>query len=101
MDKISGLVKFSNVSKFYGKKEVLQNIEFNLEKGTITVLLGPNGAGKSTIAKLILGKESPTGGAIDKAKAIKISYLPQNIKIPSSIPISCSELARLNNITKQ
>ena len=89
------------VSKKFGPKLVVENMSFSISKGTITVLLGPNGAGKSTIAKIILGIESPTSGILKKASGIKISYLPQNLTTPNSMPITCGEFARINNINYQ
>ncbi len=47
------ILKVSNVSKFYGRKQALNNLSFNVEKGSITGLLGPNGSGKTTIIKII------------------------------------------------
>ena len=41
----------SNVNKSYGKKEVLKNIDFTLEKGKIYGLIGRNGAGKTTLLR--------------------------------------------------
>ena len=82
-----------NVSSFsfrYEKKgmEILQNIDFSLEKGQIGILLGPNGAGKSTLLKSIVGLLKPQAGDIKidgvsildlspKERAKKIAYVPQ------------------------
>ena len=54
----------NNIAKSYGKKEVLQGLNLELEKGKIYGLIGRNGAGKSTIAKLILHLYKPTSGDI-------------------------------------
>lgn len=48
-------IAFNNVSFSYGKREVLKNINFSIEKGEKILIKGPNGSGKSTIIKLILG----------------------------------------------
>lgn len=45
----------NNLTKRYGKLNACNNINLELEDGTINVLLGPNGAGKSTMMKSILG----------------------------------------------
>lgn len=49
------MLTVSNVSKKYGKVLACDNLNFTLDKGSVTVLLGPNGAGKSTIMKAIIG----------------------------------------------
>jgi len=46
-------VQFKNVSFSYGKKEVLHNISFDLQKNQMLALVGPSGGGKSTIASLL------------------------------------------------
>lgn len=48
-------VEVKNVSKSLGKNSILENVNFNLEKGKIYGLVGANGSGKSTLLKIILG----------------------------------------------
>lgn len=45
-------VEVKNVSKSLGKNSILENVNFNLEKGKIYGLVGANGSGKSTLLKL-------------------------------------------------
>ena len=53
-----------NVSKRFGKAVVIDNLDLNIERGTMTTLLGPSGCGKTTILRLVAGLESPTSGQI-------------------------------------
>ena len=46
------------------KKEILNNINLNIEEDSFVVITGPNGGGKSTLAKIIMGIEKPTAGQI-------------------------------------
>ncbi|VUT26824.1 MAG: putative ABC transporter ATP-binding protein [Candidatus Methanolliviera sp. GoM_asphalt] len=46
-------IKFQGVHFSYGKREVLDDIEFSVPEKTVTALVGPSGAGKTTIAQLI------------------------------------------------
>lgn len=78
------VVSVRNVSKFYGKKQVLDGVSFEIEKGEIFGLLGSNGAGKSTLTRIILGLERPASGEVflfgmGKAKNLKskFSLVPQ------------------------
>ena len=48
-------VKVSHVSKVVGNKKILDDICFNVKKGSIIGLVGPNGAGKSTLLKVMSG----------------------------------------------
>lgn len=57
------MIKFDNVSKWYGEVIGIMSVSFSIDKG-LHGLLGPNGAGKSTIMKLILGLLDPNQGSI-------------------------------------
>ena len=62
---VIGNIEFQNVSFAYDKgKEVVNNISFNAQKGTVTALVGSSGSGKSTIASLIASFISPVSGSI-------------------------------------
>jgi branched-chain amino acid transport system ATP-binding protein len=58
------LLSMENVTTVYGRNEMLQDINLEIEKGKITCLLGSNGAGKSTLIKAILGLVKVTKGKI-------------------------------------
>lgn len=47
-----------------GTREIIRNLNLKIEDGKFVVITGPNGGGKSTLAKLIMGIEQPTEGAI-------------------------------------
>ena len=89
--KIQPVVKIQKISLSYGKRQILDDISFNINQGEILGLLGPNGAGKSTIFNLITGLIKPDYGKIifDKVDAtnfpiysrtekFKIGYVPQH-----------------------
>ena len=57
-------VNVKNLSKYYQKKRVLDNINFNLKKGEIVGFLGPNGAGKSTLMKIICSYIKQDSGTV-------------------------------------
>jgi ABC-type multidrug transport system fused ATPase/permease subunit len=62
---IRGEVDFENVSFSYEKgKEVLHDVSFRSEPGTVTALVGPSGSGKSTIISLIAAFHTPSAGRI-------------------------------------
>jgi len=85
------LVELKNISLSYGKRQILENVSFNITKGEILGILGPNGVGKSTIFNLITGLVKPNYGSIffNKINAtnypiylrtskFKIGYVPQH-----------------------
>ena len=49
------LIEIRNVSKYFGKTKVLDNISFNIPENSIIGILGPNGSGKSTLMRIIAG----------------------------------------------
>jgi ATP-binding cassette subfamily C protein CydD len=56
------LIEFSNVSKSYGKRQVLTGINLHIATGEKVALVGESGAGKTTLLNLLLGFEAPTEG---------------------------------------
>ncbi|MFS0820583.1 ABC transporter ATP-binding protein [Bacillus sp. 1P02SD] len=57
-------VEIEKVSKSFGKKVVLNEIDLTIEEGTIYGFIGPSGAGKTTLVKMIVGMDSPDAGFI-------------------------------------
>lgn len=49
------IITIRNLSKSYGSKKVLKDINLDIHKGEIIGYIGPNGAGKSTTVKIMLG----------------------------------------------
>ena len=79
-----------NVSLSFGNRQILENINFEINKGEIFGMLGPNGVGKSTIFNLITGLINPKYGKIKingedvsqypvylRTKKFKVGYVPQ------------------------
>ena len=58
------LVKLENVSKSFGKVEVIKNISLDIYKGEFLTLLGPSGCGKTTILRMISGLDDVTKGKV-------------------------------------
>lgn len=56
------IVSVRNVSKAYGKQQILTNISLDIYKGEIFGLLGPSGAGKTTLVKQLVGLDVPDSG---------------------------------------
>ena len=79
------LIKANGLSKKYGKKLVLQDLNFELQSGKVIGLLGPNGAGKTTLIKTMMGIIPASSGTMEilsepqsyKSKAY-LAYMPDN-----------------------
>jgi len=57
-------IEIVSLSKSFGNKQIVKDINFTIKKCSFTVLLGPSGCGKSTILRMISGLESPDSGKI-------------------------------------
>ena len=57
-------IRFENLSKSFGKNEVLTDINLEVEKGQLVTLLGPSGCGKSTLLRCLAGLETVTSGRV-------------------------------------
>ena len=62
--KVSSMIEFTNVSKAFGKSEVLSAVNMTVPTGRITGLVGPNGSGKTTIMRMIGTLLRPTSGEV-------------------------------------
>ena len=58
------LVEVKNLNKKFGKKQVLHDVNFEINEGEILGFIGPNGAGKTTTIKLMLGVQSIDSGTV-------------------------------------
>ena len=62
---MENILEYKGVSKTYGKKSALKNIDMSLPGGSIVGLLGPNGSGKTTLLKLAAGLLKPSAGKVE------------------------------------
>ncbi|RED50341.1 ABC-F family ATP-binding cassette domain-containing protein [Seonamhaeicola aphaedonensis] len=71
------VVEASSVSKNYGQKEVLKNINLLIERDSKTAFVGQNGQGKSTLAKIIVG-DIKFDGNLKLGHNVQLGYFAQN-----------------------
>jgi len=71
------VITAENVSKSYGDKKVLNNVDLLIERDSKTAFVGQNGQGKSTLAKMIVG-DIPYEGTINLGHNVQIGYFAQN-----------------------
>ena len=68
------------LSKSFGDKKVLNNVDFDIKRGERIALIGQNGAGKSTLIKIIMGMLLPDSGEILKDDHLSIGYYSQEFE---------------------
>ncbi|MBL7887812.1 MAG: ABC transporter ATP-binding protein [Flavobacterium sp.] len=90
------MIEIQNISKKFGKLEVLKGVNLLCKKGECIALIGPNGCGKTTLIKSILGMVLPDNGSIVfNGKSVvgeyvyreKIGYMPQIGRYPDNMTI--------------
>ena len=72
------VVSAEGVRKGYGDRLLVEDMTFRLPPGGIVGIVGPNGAGKTTLFRMIVGQETPDGGALRVGDTVVPSYVDQS-----------------------
>ena len=94
-DGMAAILKTKDLTKKYGNRIVVDNLNLEIEEGEVFGLLGPNGAGKSTTMNMICGIVKPTLGEVDflgkdfkknrKELCKQLGYIPQQLAIHGNL----------------
>jgi sulfate-transporting ATPase len=72
------VIEAKDVTKSYGDKNLIHNLDFLLPPGAIVGVIGPNGAGKTTLFRMITGQEEPDSGSIRLGETVQLGYVDQS-----------------------
>ena len=72
------VIEFKNVSKGYGDRLLIDDLNFKIPAGAIVGIIGPNGAGKSTLFRMLAGRETPDSGELVLGPTVKVSLVDQS-----------------------
>jgi ABC-type uncharacterized transport system ATPase subunit len=83
------------VSKRYGQRYALRDVDLSLASGSALGLLGPNGAGKTSALRLLLGFTKANAGTVrlqglspgDPASRVGVAYLPERLMLPGRMTV--------------
>ena len=103
-------IKITNLSHSFGKRKILGQLSFGIEKGDFFIIIGPNGSGKTTLMKLMAGILRPQSGQIEilgrlhrsyttKALARAVAFVPQ--RLPVDLPFTVGETVLLGRAPYQ
>ncbi len=82
------VIEFTNVSKKFGDRLLIDNLNLSIPKGAIVGIVGGNGAGKSTLFRMIAGNEQPDSGEISIGESVEVAYVEQgreNLKAGTTV----------------
>jgi ATP-binding cassette ChvD family protein len=74
----ANVIDFTNLSKAYGDKLLIDDLTFKLPPGGIVGIIGANGAGKTTLFRMITGAEKPDKGEIKIGESVSLGYVDQS-----------------------
>jgi ATP-binding cassette ChvD family protein len=94
------VIEADGLSKGYGDKLLIDNLEFKLPPGGIVGVIGPNGAGKSTLFRMITGQETPDSGSITIGETVQLSYVDQSRDALAGNKTVWEEISEGNDIIK-
>lgn len=72
------VIEVNHVSKGFGERLLIDDLNFRLPQGGIVGIIGANGAGKSTLFKMLTGQEQPDSGSIEFGETVQLSYVDQS-----------------------
>ena len=71
------VIEAHGVSKAYGDRVLIRDLDFTLPPNGIVGVIGPNGAGKTTLFRMIMGLEKPDSGTFEVGETVKLAYVDQ------------------------
>jgi len=74
------VIEAHGVSKSFGDRELIRDLNFMLPPNGIVGVIGPNGAGKTTLFRMIMGLEKPDAGTFEVGETVKLAYVDQSHK---------------------
>ena len=72
------VVDAENLTKGYGDRVLMENLNFRLPPGGIVGVIGPNGAGKTTLFRMLTGQEKPDSGSLKIGATVDMGYVDQS-----------------------
>jgi len=72
------VIEARGLTKGFGDRVLMEDVNFSLPAGGIVGIIGPNGAGKTTLFRMITGQEKPDKGTLTLGDSVKIAYVDQS-----------------------
>lgn len=95
------LIKLSDITVSFDRKEILHDVNLDVNRGDFMAITGPNGGGKTTLLRIMLRLLKPSHGEVKyfdsdglRIKRLHTGYLPQKSMIDTRFPINVGEVVR-------
>jgi len=89
------LIEAANISVVRQRKHILKEVSLKVGERDFITVIGPNGAGKSMLLKCLMGFYRPNAGTIRRRRSLRIAYMPQQLSLDYSMPITAERFIRL------
>lgn len=89
------LLTLTDIGLELGGRSILDRVSLTVSRGEIVTVIGPNGAGKSSLLRVALGLLAPSRGQRRLEAGIRIGYMPQQLSLDSTLPLSAGRFLRL------
>ncbi|WP_372985773.1 zinc ABC transporter ATP-binding protein ZnuC [Marinobacter sp.] len=90
------LVTLDNLTVRFDDRPAVDRVNLRVHRGDIITIIGPNGAGKTTLIKALLGLQPITEGKVQRAPGLVIGYVPQNLQMEATLPLSVKRFMALS-----
>ncbi len=84
------ILSVQNLTVTLSNEVIIENLNFEINRGEYFTIIGPNGAGKTTLFRALIGI-IPYNGIIEWAPDVRIGYVPQKLDIERNVPLSLKD----------
>src|SRR5438874_13648295 len=92
------LVVCEDVGLAFGATSVFTGIDVRIEPRDRLAVVGANGAGKTSLLDIVAGHREPTSGVVERARSLRIGYLPQDAPEPVAESVLEEVMASRNDL---
>jgi ATP-binding cassette ChvD family protein len=72
------VIEVEHLCKGFGERMLINDLNFNIPRGSIVGIIGGNGAGKTTFLRMLVGQEQPDSGSITLGDTVNLAYVDQS-----------------------
>ncbi len=88
---MSALLELRGVSAGYGDEHAIVDVDLAVARGDHVAVVGPSGSGKTTLLRAMLGTVLPAAGRIERARGLRVGYVPQVETVNWDFPVTVGE----------